>query len=441
VFQKIRYRFLMQSLMGLAPLSSVETPKTALHRLFLSNLLVLALVLLGSAFVMRLVFVRNLKQQVSEQITAVAQGIAASAEFDKGYLESATKFPPQQLEEAQQAFQWFDTQGKLIEQQGRNSHISKLPLLIEPTIQTQIDAGLVVVTLPIVDNNRRQLIGYLRGSQSLAEVDETIAKLDAGLAVGALVAIVLSSLGSGWLNLQAMQPIEESFKRLRQFTADASHELRSPLMAISTNAEVALTYPEGMRASDREKFQAISMAIEQMSQLTEDLLLLTRTDRVSSFESQRIDLTTLLTDLVNLYKPQADTKQIELKAQVQSDLWLIGDEAKLARAFTNLIQNALQYTPAGGEIEVSCARIGRELLTTVEDTGIGIASEHLDRVFDRLWRADSSRSYYAGGSGLGLAITQAIISNHKGTITVTSQQNVGSCFVVCLPAATKDSPL
>lgn len=412
------------------------------YRLFLSNLLVLALVLLGSAFVMRLVFVRNLKQQVSEQITAVAQGIAASAEFDKGYLESATKFPPQQLEEAQQAFQWFNTQGKLIEQQGRNSYISTLPFSPEPTIQTQIDAvGLVVVTLPIVENNHRQLIGYLRGSQSLSEVDETIARLDAGLAVGALVAIVLGSLGSGWLNLQAMQPIEESFKRLRQFTADASHELRSPLMAISTNAEVALTYPEGMRASDRDKFQAISMAIEQMSQLTEDLLLLTRTDRVSNFASQRIDLTTLLTDLVNLYKPQADTKQIELKAEVQSDLWLIGDGAKLARAFTNLIQNAIQYTPAGGEVELSGARIGREILTTVEDTGIGIAPEHLDRVFDRLWRADRSRSYYAGGSGLGLAITRAIISNHRGTITVTSQQNVGSCFVVCLPAAIEGNRL
>lgn len=406
------------------------------YRLFLSNLLVLALVWLGSAFVMRLVFVRNLKQQVSEQITAVAQGIAASAEFDKGYLESATKFPPQQLEEAQQAFQWFDTQGKLIEQQGRNSYISTLPFSTEPTIQTQIDpVGLVVVTLPIVENNHRQLIGYLRGSQSLSEVNETIARLDAGLAVGALVAIVLSSLGSGWLNLQAMQPIESSFTRLKQFTADAAHELRSPLMAISTNAEVALTYDEGMRTSDGEKFKAIASASDQMSKLTEDLLLLARTDKISDFEFKRINLTTLLTDLVNLYYPQAKAKQVELKAEIASNLWLIGDETKLTRAFTNLIQNALQYTSTEGKVDIIANRVGREIEIMVADTGVGIASEHLNLVFERLWRADRSRSYYEGGAGLGLAITKVIVHNHGGTITVTSELKKGSCFVVCLPAS------
>jgi two-component system, OmpR family, manganese sensing sensor histidine kinase len=406
------------------------------YRLFLSNLLVLALVLISSAMAVRLVFIRNLRQQVNERLMAIAQGTAAIAEIDGGKFEWEVEFPPQQLEEAGQAFQWFDPQRKLLEQQGSNRYISTLPFKAEQTAQIQInedEIGLEVITLPIFDKNSRQLIGYLRASQSLEEMDETIARLDTGLAVGALVAIVLSSLGSGWLNLQAMEPIEESFKRLRQFTADASHELRSPLMAISTNAEVALTYPEGMRASDRDKFQAIFMAIEQMSQLTEDLLLLTRTDQVTNFASQRIDLTTLLTDLVNLYKPQAQTKQIELRAKVESDLWLIGDEAKLARSFTNLIQNALQYTPAGGEVEVSCVRIGRELLITVEDTGIGIAPEHLDLVFDRLWRADRSRSYYQGGSGLGLAITQAIVHNHRGTISVTSQVDFGSCFTVSLP--------
>ena len=406
------------------------------YRLFLSNLLVLAIVVMGSALAVRVVFIRNLKQQVSERLMAIAQGIATSAEIDEGKFEWETEFSPQQLEKTQQAFQWFDLQGKLLEQQGGNRYISTLPFKPEPTVGTQIDEiGLEVITLPIFDRNTRQLIGYLRASQSSEALEETISRLDMGLAVGAIVAVVLSSLGSGWLNRQAMQPIEESFVRLRQFTADASHELRSPLMAISTNAEVALTYPEGMRASDGEKFQAIALAIEQMSQLTEDLLLLARSDQVFSFESQKVDLTVLLTNLVNLYKPQAKAKQIELKAKIPNNLWFIGDEAKLARAFTNLIQNAIQYTPARGKIEVSGERLNRELKVTVADTGIGISPKHLERVFDRLWRADISRSYHKGGSGLGLAITQAIIQNHKGKITVTSQLKIGSSFVVRLPLA------
>ena len=406
------------------------------YRLFLSNLLVLALVLSSSAFVVRILFIRNLKQQLTERLIAVAQGIAASSELEHGQLELQTKFSPQQLRAHQQVFQWFDTQKRLIEQQGDPNYAPTLPFNAERTVQTQSDKiKLLIVTLPIVENNSRRLIGHIRLSESLEEIDETIARLDVGLAAGAFVALFLSGLGSGWLNRQAMQPIEESFKRLKQFTADASHELRSPLMAISTNAEVALTYSDGMRKSDGEKFQAISMATDQMSQLTEDLLLLTRADKVSSFESKKIDLTTLLIGSVNLYRPQAQTKQIELKAEIENDLCLIGDEAKLARAFTNLIQNAIQYTPANGEVEVTGNRIGQELLVNIEDTGIGIASEHLDSVFDRLWRADRSRSYYKGGSGLGLAITQAIIYSHKGTITVTSQVDIGSCFTVSLPMA------
>lgn len=417
------------------------------YRLFLSNLLVFALVLTASALVVRFVFVRNLKQQLSDRLIAIAQSAAASAEFDKGYLESETKFSPPQLKEAQQVFQWFDPQGKLLEEQGSNTYIPTLPFEADRIVQTQTEGiRLQIVTLPIIESNGKRLIGYIRVSQSLEEIDETIARLDLGLTAGAFVAIILSSLGSGWLNRQAMQPIEASFLRLKQFTADASHELRSPLMAISTNAEVALTYPEGMRASDEEKFQAIASATEQMSKLTEDLLLLARTDKVADFEFQRIDLTALLTDLVNLYNPQARAKQIELKAEIESNLWIIGDETKLVRAFTNLIQNALQYTPMKGKVNLTANRgertaslREREIEVIVADTGIGIAPEHLNLVFERLWRADRSRSYYEGGSGLGLAITKAIVDNHRGTITVTSQPHVGSCFVVRLPAATEAS--
>ena len=117
------------------------------YRLFLSNLLVLAIVVMGSALAVRVVFIRNLKQQVSERLMAIAQGIATSAEIDEGKFEWETEFSPQQLEKTQQAFQWFDLQGKLLEQQGGNRYISTLPFKPEPTVGTQIDEiGLEVIT-------------------------------------------------------------------------------------------------------------------------------------------------------------------------------------------------------------------------------------------------------------------------------------------------------
>ncbi len=107
-----------------------------------------------------------------------------------------------------------------------------------------------------------------------------------------------------------MQPIESSFQRLKQFTADASHELRSPLMVIKSNASVALKYPKEMRATDAEKFQAIASATNQMTRLTEDLLFLARTDKIPSRDGANVNLTSILSDLVQLYQPQAEAKRI-----------------------------------------------------------------------------------------------------------------------------------
>lgn len=401
-------------------------------RLLLSNLLVFAIVLTGFAVAVRFVFVRNLRHQLTNQLVTLGLGAAAGAELGDGEIELETNFSEEALEEQDRTLQLFDVQGRLLEQRGEPRRTLRFSPTL--TIQVQTQAGLVqAVTLPVFDNEDEQLIGYIRVSQSLEELNETIYELDWGFGFGAFVVVLLYAIGGSWLNRQVMQPIEESYDRLKQFTADASHELRSPLMAVSTNAEVALTYARGMRATDEEKFRAIASATNQMSQLTEDLLLLARTDRVADFEYQTIDLRALLIDLVRLYQPQAEAKQIELKLEARNHLALVGDEAKLIRAFTNLIQNALQYTLPGGTVEIIGVALNREIQVTVADTGIGIASEDLNQVFERLWRGDKSRSYAQGGSGLGLAIAQAIIRQHGGTIAVTSQVGIGSCFQVGLP--------
>jgi two-component system, OmpR family, manganese sensing sensor histidine kinase len=140
-----------------------------------------------------------------------------------------------------------------------------------------------------------------------------------------------------------------------------------------------------------------------------------------------------LDDLVKLYQPQAQTQNITLAVVGTQALSLWGDAGQLKRLFTNLIVNALQYTPEGGQIDIERRHVGKQIIVSVRDTGIGIPPEQLERVFDRFWRAEQSRSYGSGGSGLGLAIARAIATTHGGLITVTSQIGVGSCFTVRLP--------
>jgi two-component system, OmpR family, manganese sensing sensor histidine kinase len=303
-------------------------------------------------------------------------------------------------------------------------------------VQTQSGAPrLQGVVRPMMSRDQSQIVGYVRASQSLAGLDEDLEKLDFGLLSGIVMALVFSGFGGVWLTRQAMKPIEKSFQQLKQFTADASHELRSPLMAIKSNVSVALKYAEGMRPADAEKFEAIASATTQMTHLSENLLLLARSDSNSAVtqERQPVNLTTILNNLLQLYASQAQAQQIIFKYKLTDSLYVQGDAAQLTQLFANLITNALHYTPEGGTIEVQLTQDAQTLVAVVRDTGIGIAPEHLSRIFDRFWRADQSRHYWTGSSGLGLAIAQAIAKNHNGSIAVASQLQKGSCFTVRFP--------
>ncbi|MGB7084280.1 MAG: ATP-binding protein [Phormidesmis sp.] len=403
-------------------------------RLVLNNLLVFALVLSGFAIAVRFVFVQNLKQQTTEKLIAGGQGIVAEAELDdNGNLKVEDEFLAQTLLDQEQSFEWFDMQGNLVERMGEAFPDEPLDTSTINDFDRKGENHIHSVTMPIRGELTREQIGYVRVNEQMDDFEETIFLLDMGLGVGVIVAAVLSSAGIFWLNRQAMQPIEESFARLKQFTADASHELRSPLMAISSNAEVSLKYPEGMRDDDREAMEAMLSASEQMRSLTEDLLLLARTDRVSPIQFASLDLVDLLKNLVQLYHTQAKEKNITLTTDLEPELTLKGDSANLMRAFTNLIQNAIRYTPPGGAIHIKARRINDQIQVIVRDTGVGVAKENLDKIFERFWRADRARNYNDGGSGLGLSITQAIVQSHRGRIAVISTPGSGSCFTINLP--------
>lgn len=401
-------------------------------RLLLSYLTVFTSILVIFAAGVRLLFARSLTQQLTDRLTALGQGAATNAEFDNGHLKVESDFIVQQLIHNNQGLEWFDLKQNSILKQG--NIVLNLPFsLSENPIQfSNKNLDIQAVIVPIISSENGKLIGYIRVSQSLEELDETLTKLDLILGSSIIIALIFSGFSGVILTRQAMQPIEESFQRLKQFTADASHELRSPLMAIKSNAAVALKYPEAMRKSDTEKFQAIISAANQMTRLTEDLLLLARAENNQIDPESSVHFTAILLNLFSLYQPEASDKKINLKSEISEDMYLLGNAGQLTRLFANLIENALHYTQSGGTVEVTANLVRSYLIVSVRDTGAGIAPEHIKLVFERFWRADESRSYWEGGSGLGLAIAKAIAKNHGGSITLTSQLGVGSCFTVRL---------
>ena len=410
-------------------------------RLLAAYLIVLASILVTFAVGVRVLFHHVLSQKVTEKLTTIAQSMMTSVEIKDGQLQFDSGLPSRQISPVDRpklqkllseiGLELFDLNGKRVAQSGQVN--LTLPLSIQPPIQIQSGPIRIEgITLPIIDGDTNQIIGYIRSSEPLAELDENLMKLDLGLSGGILLSLILSSIGGIWLTKQAMQPVEASFQQLQQFTADASHELRSPLMAIKTNTQVALKYPTGIRSGDLDKFEAIASATNQMTRLTEDLLWLARIDGDDRQKWTRVDLTQMLRNMLQTYQPLAINKNIDLKLEIAPELFVTGDEFQLLRVFNNLIENALHYTPDRGKIFIQMEQTKQYVLIRVRDTGVGIAHEHLSKIFDRFWRADTSRTQWEGGSGLGLSIVQSILARHGGKISVTGEIDRGSCFTVQL---------
>ncbi len=343
--------------------------------------------------------------------------------------------PWQYLHKNHQSVEWFDANGQLLGEAG--NYMSNLPFAAN--VRTFQQKNIRSITLPIylpISVRKKELQGYVRVSESTEELSEELNRLIWGLGCGGLVAVILSGVGGWWLTRQSLKPIEQSFQQLKQFTADASHELRSPLTAVKTSIEVMMNHPERIHPADVKKLKAIAQASNQMTRLVEDLLLLAGIDTISKtpvVECISIPLDELLEDLVDLLQPQAEAKEIILKLNSSNEVFVKGNANQLKRLFANLLENALQYTLAGGSVKVGIIKLERFAIINIEDTGVGIESENIPLVFHRFWRADQARSQREGGMGLGLAIAQAIAQQHKGEITLSSQVSVGSCFRVRLP--------
>ena len=426
-------------------------------RLLLSYMTVMMTILGISALAIYKYTRHNLYEQMDRRLEVLAQAashslVAIKAHYgkrqQKGLIGNPTSaktrcyldddgdldIPWQNLRQPDQGVEWFDAQKRLVGNAG--TLLDDLPP--QPGWQFGRQKKIRTVTLPAYSgsNDRKQLEGYIRANQVTDEVEVILTRLRWGLGFGGIGVIGLTGLGGIWLTKQSLKPIEQSFEQLKQFTADAAHELRSPLAAIKTSVQVMEYYPERLHPQDLKKIGAIASTTDHTIKLVEDLLLLTRIDSGSLQETiswVELSLTEILEDLLELFQSSARAKEITLESHLLPNVMLNGDGAELARLFRNLIENALQYTPSGGKVTVSMEQEGQNVYVNIEDTGVGIAPEHLSSIFDRFWRADKARTRRAGGMGMGLAIAIAIAKRYQGKISVTSQLDIGTCFQVKLP--------
>jgi heavy metal sensor kinase len=228
--------------------------------------------------------------------------------------------------------------------------------------------------------------------------------------------------------------LEAAFKKITQFTADASHELRTPVAVMRTRAELSLRKARSPEEY-RDVIAEVLTELEKTSGLIEQLMFLARADSgAETLHFSPTNVTEVLREACHQGSALAEAKQIGFQEEISTDsMWIRGDASSLRRLFLILIDNAVKYTPSNGQVEVSLHRNNGYAIAQVRDTGIGIAENDLPNVFERFYRADKARTRELGGVGLGLSIGRWITEVHSGTIEVQSAPGRGSVFQIRLP--------
>jgi len=285
----------------------------------------------------------------------------------------------------------------------------------------------------------------LRPLDDMAETADAITTGDLSLRVDP--ADEETEVGRLGLALNTMlDRIETSFEkqraseeRLRRFVADASHELRTPITSIRGYAEL-FRRGASARPDDLERaMRRIEDEGARMGVLVEDLLLLARLDQGRPLERAPVELGALVTDAVHDARAAAPDRDIALA--VEGDATVSGDEMSLRQVMANLLDNAVRHTPSGSPVSVRLSHTDRDAGIEVADRGPGLPAEDADRIFERFYRGDPSRSRSSGGTGLGLSIASAVVEAHGGRISVTSRPGEGAIFAVSLPLQLQDQPV
>ena len=416
-----------------------------------SSLTIMMVVNLISNFLVYEFFARSLYQQIDQRLQILADSAAHSLEDikqDHRSIQEPVKrrldydhdldLSWQSLQQLDQSIEWFDDQKQLLGRSGKNNVSTSWKLGFSTLSQSPQIRLLLIPVYNKKDSNKINLEGYIRVAESTQEVENLLRHLSWGFVIGEGITLIFIGAGGMWLTQQSLKPLEKSYQQLKQFTGDASHELRSPLTAIKTSVEVLQTHPERIHPQDIKKLASIVSATNQMSHLVEDLLLLARTDNDLDLihpDSAKIPIEELLEDVVIFLEPQAEKKSILVEMNCIKKVLVKGNSFQLQRLFSNLLDNAIKYTPIEGSVKITLDATEKSAMISIEDTGFGIDSQEIPFLFERFWRSERARSPQTQGRGLGLAIAQSIAQRHGGKITVKSVVGQGTCFTVLLPVA------
>ena len=431
--------------------------------LWYSLILLAGLALFGSGI--WLVVKHSLMKAIDERLAAQAKGMATVLRTEYNPLK------PDHLREELSEYAEATPEGRLIEVRGSRGEVlvgagvaaaasSSHYRTLKTSVTVQGANFRILVAAPLEETEltlrrlREVLLGaaplvllvgalggYLMSRRALKPVDAithaaqsiSIKNLSERLAVPA-TGDELQRLSETWNNM--LERLEAAVKRLSQFTADASHELRTPITLIRATAELTLRRERSVETY-REALRHIIDDSDRSARLIEDLLLLARADAgLPLLPLDRVELMPLVRDVCEQGQILAQARQVEISAEApEQPVYVDANDPELRRLLLLLVDNAVKYTPAGGRITVS---VGMELsgaTVTVRDTGIGIPDSALPHVFERFYRVDESRNREVGGSGLGLSIAQWIAERHHARLEAESLVGHGSAFRVRFPAA------
>ena len=245
------------------------------------------------------------------------------------------------------------------------------------------------------------------------------------------ISLILLLLLSIYLTNKTIKPIKESFEKQKQFIADASHELKTPLTIISTNTSLILSDSSKTVESQSKWINYINNQVERMAKLIDEMLSLAKLDTNKELiEFTPFDISKLMNNILLTFEAVIFENNIEFLSNIEEDIIIKGDKESIKKVLHILLDNAIKYTNKNGRIEVNLYQDKNKIKLKVKNTGEGIRKEELEKIFERFYRVDTSRARETGGYGLGLSIAKSIVESHNGKIYAESNEEKDTTFII-----------